>query len=164
MDNDLIKKFWKEYHIPVQEEDVNFPFANPSDAARSLIKAHNWVGVLTEKLMEVSETLNKAELTMFKLSKQIARLESIVLAANPPPSWAIKNREVMKSFLLSKAGQDVDLLIELDKQKDEAQIISETAQHEYDLYNKMLRALEKSTELAIQYINWTKFELKVGHE
>lgn len=164
MEKDLIKKFWKEYHIPTQEEDPGFPFANPSDAARSLIRAHNWVGVLTEKLMEVSETLNKAELTMFRLSKQIVRLENLILAKTPPPSWAVKNREMLKAFVLSKAAEDIPLLTKLEEQKDEAQIVSETAQHEYDLYSKMLRALERSTELAIQYINWQKFESKIGHD
>ncbi len=162
MNEELLKKFWKDYYIPTQDEDLGFPFANPSDAARSLIKAHNWVGNITEHLMETSKNLDKAELEVSKLDSNIVKLERIILAANPPPNWAVKNRDMQKAFIWSKAGEDLELLQELEDSKQKHQSLAEQFTRELDTYYLMLKTLDKSTELAIQFINWIKYEAKLG--
>src|SRR5467141_750734 len=155
MDHELVKKFWQEYRIQTQDDETGFPFANPSDAARSLVKAYNWVGVITEYLMTIMETITKAELEVSKNSLDTAKLERLILALNPPPHWATKNNNMLKAFIWSKASQeDLNLLRKLELAEDLAQAEWDRAKKEYEVYSTMLRTLDKSTELMIQYINW----------
>lgn len=164
MTKDLIEKFWKDFPIPTQDEDPKFPYANPSDAARALIKAHNWVGTITEALIEKSEVLKELKNTLFGLDTKVEKMERLIFIQDSPPSWATKNRDMQKAYVWSKADAgDLELfeVMEDSRVTLKGQIFN--VEKDIDLYNLMLKTLERSCEWLTAYINWNKFELRMDN-
>lgn len=164
MTKELIEKFWKEFPIPTQDEDPKFPYANPSDAARALIKAHNWVGTITEALIKQSENLKELKNTLFSLDTKVEKMERLIFIKNPPPSWATKSKDMQKTYVWSQAEpSDLELfeVMEDSKVTLKGQIFG--IEKDIDLYNLMLKTLERSCDWLISYINWTKFELRMDN-
>jgi hypothetical protein len=154
-----IQKFWKEFPIPTQEEREDFPFANPSDASRALIRSRNWAGTITEALIEKSQQLKHLKNLIASLDLKVDRLERHILIANPPASWATKNKEMQRTWVWSKATEaDLMLLTEMEESKDKLKNESFSIEKDLELYNQMLKTLEKTTEWVIQYLNWIKHE------
>jgi len=161
MTKELIEQFWKDFAIPTQDEDSKFPYANPSDAARALIKAHNWVGTITETLLVKSEVLKELKSTLLSLETKVEKMERLIFSQNPPPSWATKNKEMQKAFVWSKAEvNDLELLQTMEDSRNMLRSQIFNLEKDTDLYNVMLKTLERSSEWLIAYINWRKFELR----
>ena len=164
MTKELIARFWKDFPIPTQDEDPKFPYANPSDAARALIKAHNWVGTITETLIEKSETLKEFKNTLFSLDTKVEKMERIIFSQNPPPGWATKNKEMQKAYVWSQAeAGDLELLQVMEDSRVTIRSQIFNVEKDIDLYNLMLKTLERSSEWLISYINWAKFELRMDN-
>lgn len=160
----LLDTFWKEFRVPFQDEDSDFPYANPSDAARSLIQARNWTGTITEDLISVTERKALAENSLAELDTRIQRLERNMIAlavTDEIPAWATKNKEAQRAYAWSRANAEQLLYLQEseDRQIELKAAIRELAYQEETL-NKMLKALEKTTDWLVQYINWQKFELR----
>ena len=154
-----IQKFWKEFPIPTQEEREDFPFANPSDASRALIRSRNWAGTITEVLIEKSQKLKELKNLIAALDMKVDRLERHILVANHPESWATKNKEMQKVWILSNATEtDKLLLSEMEESRDRLKNESFSVEKDLEVYNQMLKTLEKTTEWVIQYLNWIKHE------
>lgn len=159
MNVELIAKFWKEFQIPTQEQTNEFPYANPSDAARSLIRAHNWAGTITESLIEKSQQLKGTKNTLALLEMKVERLERFTLALNPPPTWATKNKELQKAYIWSKAQEtDLKLFQELENSREILRNEILGIEKEMDLFSQMLKTLERTTDWVVHYINWVKHE------
>src|SRR5258705_12957781 len=157
MNKELITRFWKDFPIPTQDEDPKFPYANPSDAARALIKAHNWVGTITEALLKKSVDLKGLKHTLFSLDTKVEKMERLTFVKNPPPTWATKNKEMQKAYVWSKAfDKDLELLVAMEDSRMILKSEIFDVEEDIDLYNLMLKTLERSTEWLIQYINWIK--------
>lgn len=164
MNKELIARFWKDFPIPTQEENSKFPYANPSDAARALIKAHNWVGTITELLIENSEALKELKNTLWSLDTKVEKLERLIFIKNPPPTWATKNKEMQKTYSWSVAEEgDLELLKVMEDSRTTLKGQIFNAEKDIDLYNIMLKTLERSSEWVMSYINWCKFELRADN-
>lgn len=164
MNKELIEKFYKDFPIPTQEEDSRFPYANPSDAARALIRAYNWSGNITESLIGLSEVIKGVESELYKVDSITEKLERLIIAKNPPPSWAVKNKDMQRAYVWSKAiVEDIVALEAADKARDLLRGKLLTLKKDFDLYSMMHKHLERSTEWLTNYINWCKFELRDLH-
>lgn len=162
MDKGLIVKFWADFPIPTQEEDIRFPYANPSDAAKALIKARNWSGTITEALIEKSESLKSSKSELFSLETKVERLERLIFVKNTPPGWATKNKDTQRAWIWSKAEEaDLQLLQKMDESREVLRTQIFSLETDMGLYGLMLKTLEKTTEWLVQYINWQKHEVRM---
>jgi hypothetical protein len=165
MTKEQLAQFWLDFHIPTQQDDTDFPFANPSDAARSLIKSRNWVGLLTEELLSLSEKLNSHKKQVLYFEKEIAKKErenlALGLSKDKAPGWISKNKEIQKAFIYSSiTEEEKKTLLHWEIKADDCRADATEIQHQMDGINMLLRIIDKSTEWVIQYINWAKFEVR----
>lgn len=165
MDQKLKDKFWQEFKVPTQEEDLTFPFANPSDAARSLISARNWTGTITEDLSNVAYKKSQAKLTATTLEKEIASKERLILVKilqqGSLPTWASKNKEIQQSYIWSQMTEEELAILQQDYTNLEGiNYAIDALTSEESSLNKMLEVLEYTTNWLVQYINWSKFEAR----
>lgn len=162
MDAQLRKEFWNNFRLPVQEEDPSVSFVNPSDVHRSLIKARNWLGTLNEVLVELKDKHKGLRILRRVAENKLGSLEKKVLARSfPIPTSAVKNKIVQDAFVYSEADE---------AEKDTIDSINsdvETLIQEMDIINEsmseldtMRKALDRTTDWLIQYLNWLKFELR----
>lgn len=161
MNKELIDRFWKDFTIPTQDENLKFPYANPSDAARTLMKGHNWIGTITEDLMDKSGALKEIKGTLLSLDGKIEKMERLIFSQNDPPGWATKNKETQKAFVWAQASpEDLELLKVMEDSRITLKEQIFNLEQEVELLNLMLRTLEQSAERIENYINWCKFELR----
>ena len=163
MDSEKRQKFWQEFSIVTQESDDEFPYANPSDAARSLVKARNWVGTITEETIALNDQLNSASRALRSYEHGMMVIERDVLArcVSTLPSWATKNKDVQKAYIWEHMNGDekFDYRTFENLKNSELDHI-DSLENEISTYTSMLKTLERATEWAIQYINWMKFEAR----
>lgn len=162
MDKELLGKFLKDFHIVTQDEDQEFPYANPSDASRSLIKARNWIGTLTERLMDLQDSLKDVKVRLSRTEASLVTVERKILAASSPvPSWATKNKEIQKAYILSNATDvEKQFIAEFEKNIAKDKDIIYAIESEIEQYYTLIKHLDRSTEWIIQYINWMKYEAR----
>ena len=161
MNKELIDRFWKDFTIPTQTENPKFPYANPSDAARALMKGHNWIGTVTENLMEKSGVLKEIKGTLLSLDNKIEKMERLIFSQTDPPTWATKNKETQKAYVWGQAlPDDLELLKVMEDSRITLKEQIFNLEQEIELLNLMLRTLEHSAERIENYINWCKFELR----
>lgn len=158
---DLLDRFWRDFQLITQDEDISFPIANPQDAARVLIKCRNWIGTFTEQLITIEQDrtaiLQKAHVARARL-KELENffLERIYNSGSHSIS-ALKSKEILQALLafyadteykdLKKATTDIDtVLIQIDSDKE--------------ILENLIKRIEKTTDWLVQYLNWTKFELR----
>lgn len=162
MNKELLGKFLKDFHIVTQDEDQEFPYANPSDAARSLIKARNWVGTLTERLMDLTDRVKVLKGTLRKQELSLTETEREILSrCVPVPAWATKNKEIQKSYILANADKSEKVvLVGIEDNRSKTLTEIDTLETEIGQYNQLLKSLERTTDWIIEYINWMKFEAR----
>jgi hypothetical protein len=156
------KRFWDDFELVTQIENPDMNFVNPADVARSLIKARNWTSKLVQasiesrsqrttidnQIREAQTTLDKIERTIFAKSGKI-------------PAFSMRNRETQSKFLFSIA--EVEEREQMQKQYDLILYLqTEFSKADDDLgdLETMRRALEKSADWLIQYLNWYKYEMR----
>lgn len=162
IDKKLLERFWKDFYIITQEERQDFPYANPADAAKSLIKGRNWIGTWTELLIFKAEELNEFKKTLRNIEQLLKIEDRKILAKNiKAPGYVLKNAELLNNFVwstlteLEKERYNM-LYVDLKNCKDAIDNL-ESDKNNLEL---ILKRLEKSTDWLIQYINWNKFELR----
>ena len=168
MDKEMKREFWKDFVIPTQEEVEEVAFANPSDVARSLVKGRNWYATASASLAEAMKKRDDQLAILQDLENKRDTAESLIVAnymnRNPDfklPTSTVKNKQTMQMFVFSKASPaERDLLDEIEEHRRDA--VSEKMYwvRECGELESMRRAIEKTTEWLIQYINWYKFELR----
>lgn len=162
MREELAQRFWADMIVPTQEEDSEVAFANPADVSRSLVKARNWTGTLSQALISVSDRLAIAKVELRRASHTLSAFETVLLAAvSPLPTSAVKNKETQRAFMFNGATPEqrtkLAELEQLVQQAEAAVLLLDTEREQLEI---MRRALEKSTDWLVQYINWHKFELR----
>lgn len=167
MDKEQLAKFWQDFKIPTQEDDTNFPYANPSDAARSLIKSRNWVGVITEEILSVSEVLTNYKKELNTLLNAKENLDKWTLALAIQQGKAIsnitKNKEVQKAFILSiQSGEELKSYRKLEEDQHRIESIIFDLENHIDYLNVLLKTVDKTTDWIIQYVNWMKIEVRAS--
>jgi|SRR6266404_5318141 len=163
LDRELLKAFWKDFKLVTQEEDSNFPIVNPQDAIRALVKCRNWVGTFTEMLIS-NNSLRAIVLKNFKheryLLNQIEQYWYAELLGEGHPVSALKTKELAQALITKKTQDDTAYhsiqlnILSLENELEELTNDKETL----DL---LLKKLEKTTDWLRDYLNWTKFELRV---
>lgn len=162
---DLLQKFWVDFYIPTQDEDSSFPYANPSDASRSLIKARNWTGTLTEKLVEISFSLAGRKRDLRAFQEQYFSVERVILAREEKIfAYITKSKELLKAFIWSKADRDEITMITV-LEEDISKLIYDihVLDSEKEIIQEVLKKLDKTTDWLVQYINWMKIEARLGN-
>jgi len=158
----LITRFWQDFSIPTQEEDSTVNFANPSDITRSLIKARNWIGTVSEHLIAIDKALLVEQKTFNMADRQMRDLVTGILARGFPLSGtSVKNKETQDAFVLSNSSEEEiqaanSLKTTLHNQQDRIDYLKQMK----NSFEIMKRAVEKSTDWLIQYLNWHKFEIR----
>lgn len=162
MRKELADRFWRDMAITTQEEVEDVAFANPSDVARSLVKARNWTATLAQELVVINLNLKEAYKTQRRVDKQITTLESVILSRiERLPTTAVKNKETQRAFILTQATQEeTEKLSNLEKARLDVEDLIDDLESEQGEIEVMRRSLERSTDWLIQYINWHKFELR----
>ncbi|MBU8921752.1 MAG: hypothetical protein KOO63_08030 [Bacteroidales bacterium] len=168
MDKEMRKRFWNDFLIPTQEVTEDVAYANPAEVARSLVRARNWYGTISEDVLEAVAHIETEAAALRSLEMHKNSLEQFIVARTmlteslkALPTSVAKNQQTMSVFALSKATPEeaVDLSDIADKQREAEDSksfwLTERAQAEI-----MRRALEKTTDWLVQYINWHKFELR----
>ena len=163
MTKEQLQKFWHDFQIPTQDGDTQFPYANPSDAARSLIKARNWVGMITEELLSISEASNTHSRELKAIKEALELLERVVLARclkdNKVTATVTKNKEIQKAFILGNMSEeDAKQFSELEKRRIVLQQTLDKLEKQTSYLQTMLRTIDTSTEWIVQYVNWMKYE------
>ena len=158
----IINRFWEDFSIPVQEEDSSLNFANPSDVVRSLVKSRNWMGTISENLINIDKALNKEQRLYNTVEENLRRFLVKTLAAVDSLSGAaVKNKETQEAFVLSRCSTSEQVWIReshknLQTQREKIDYLK----HMKNSFELMKRALEKTTDWLVQYLNWHKFEIR----
>ncbi|SRR5258706_1085420 len=162
LSKDLLARFWKDFNLITQEEDSSFPIVNPQDAVRALIRCRNWVGTFTEML--VSNSMQKT-ITVKGLKHENYLLSEIEqywyaeLLTEGQSVSALKTKELAQALIAQKTKDDSTYhsiqfnIISLENELFDID-------SDKDILEMLLKKLEKTTDWLIQYINWTKFELR----
>lgn len=163
MNKETKQRFWDDMIIPTQEETTDVAFANPADVARSLIKARNWVATLTQELTDFNTTVAEHKATLNRFRGQIKAKETVLLAKaiSEVSSGYLKNRDLMLAAIwkIATVG-DQEQFHELETQVTWFAEELIRLEAEYQNLEIMRKALEKTTDWLVQYINWHKFELR----
>ncbi len=160
--NDLAKRFWSEFSIPVQESDLSVNFANPSDVVRSLIKSRNWMGTLSENIIRLDQTLHKEQRKYNRLEHMLKDKIVLVLSRSfPIPGAAIKNKETQDAFIINNCSDEEKTILG-DLRSENRHLIAtiEELRQMKNSFEIMKKSLEKTTDWLIQYLNWHKFEIR----
>jgi len=162
MRKDLMERFWKELIVPIQEDMEDATFANPSDVARSLIKARNWTATISQELVTATQQIAEERRFINYNEDLLAAFERKILAgAGKIPPVAGKNRETLRAYIRSICLEnELELLNKLEETIREHKSTLEGLMAEKETAEIMRKALEKSTDWLVQYINWHKFELR----
>jgi len=160
IDKELLTRFWRDFQLITQEEDSTFPIVNPQDAARALIKCRNWIGTFTEQLITletertfVLKDLHRERVTLRSLDNfYIER----ILASDYPLS-AIKNKDILQALIQTHADAEQKALTQVISNQEEVLLGIES---DKTILENLIKRIEKSTDWLIQYLNWTKFELR----
>ncbi len=162
LDKNLIKQFWNDFKLVTQEEDSNFPIANPQDAIRALVKCRNWVGTFTELLID-NNNLRAVVLRSLKneryLASKIEQYWYAELLAEGHPVSALKTKELAQALITKKTQDDAPYhsiqlnIISLENELEELN-------HDRETLDLLLKKLEKSTDWLRDYLNWVKYELR----
>ena len=162
-----LTKFWRDFYIPIQEEKKDFPIANISDVASSLIRSRNWMGTFTEEVVRLAKEINETKAVLRRVENFLLDKEARVVAESLPKLTAtvVKNKDILKLHIRKFASEsirgDIDAL--------ETQILEIKNKLEYLVQEKenierIMKTLERGIEWSIQYINWQKFELRTLNE
>lgn len=162
IDKDLLTKFWKDFHLVVQEEDSSFPIVNPQDAIRALVKCRNWVGTFTELLINTNN-IRAVVAKNFKherfLLKEIEQYWYAELLAEEHSISVLKTRELVQALIAKKTQDDVTYhSIQLNIIGLENEL--EALDAEKETLDLLLKRLEKTTDWLRDYLNWCKYELR----
>jgi len=163
MNKEIKQRFWDEMIVPTQEETTEVAFANPADVARSLIKARNWIATLTQELTDVNKAIAECKVSLNGTRSQIKVRESIVLAKaiSEISSGYLKSRDLQLAAIWRVAtSQEQEELHGYEEQLSWFTQELIRLEGEYQSLEIMRKALEKSTDWLVQYINWHKFELR----
>jgi molecular chaperone GrpE (heat shock protein) len=163
MDTDTRKRFWDEMIIPTQEETTDVAFANPADVARSLIKARNWMATLTQELTFLNTNALELRNTLNNFRTRLKAKETTILARaiSEVSSGYFKNRDLqLASIWRTATDREKEEIHEFETQIDHFTQELNRYEGEYQNMDVMRKALEKSTDWLVQYINWHKFELR----
>jgi hypothetical protein len=162
MRKELVQKFWDDMFIPTQNEDSSVNFANPTDVATSLVKARNWASTIAQELISEYEKSHDANKELKKITNEINLLEADVLAsADKIPTVAMKNALTQRGFVLRQATESQRKhLLELLALAESWEEILSRVDTSIGQLETMRKALERSTDWLVQYINWHKFELR----
>lgn len=162
LSQEKLNEFWQKYHIPTQDVDEAFPYANPSDAARSLITAHDWMGTFTEQLIQIANETKIARKDFTRKQSTRSRLHKEIISQNTPiPSWASKNRDAFDTFVWSVATPDQKTnLGQIESDLEDLQENLDDLTSDEEVCRTVIKTITTSTELAIQYINWMKLEAR----
>jgi len=158
----LSKRFWEEFSIPTQDEDISVDFANPSDIVKSLVKSRNWMGTLSENMIRLDQALHREQRICNLLEHQLQDLVVKVLARNfPIPGAAIKNKETQEAFIVNNSSEEESFIFE-SLRKDRREILNTTDDLKQlkNSFEIMKKSLEKTTDWLVQYLNWHKFEIR----
>ncbi len=158
----LITRFWKEFSIPVQEEDTSVNFANPSDVVRSLVKSRNWMGTISENLINVDRALVQEQRLYNAIEDSLRDFSIKTLAvAGTLAGAVVKNRDTQEAFILHSCSDNERAMIyESQKTLREQREKIDHLKHIKNSFELMKRALEKTTDWLVQYLNWHKFEIR----
>jgi hypothetical protein len=166
MDKATRKRFWKDLIVPTQEQTNEVLFANPSDVARSFVKARNWHATVSESLTEANRMFDLQVEALQDLDFRQDELEKVVIARviqdkNKLPTSAVKNKQTLHMYAFAYANTEELAVFEdiknLRKDALEQKAYWSRERSEFEI---MRRTVEKSTEWLSQYINWYKFELR----
>ena len=168
MNSDMRKRFWNDFIIPTQDETTDVLYANPSDVARSLVRARNWYGTISEDVLEAVANIETANAILRSSETKKTALEQVLVARamreaglKALPTSVVKNQQTMSVFALSRATFDeAKTLQALLEEQRLAEVDRSFWQRERAQAEIMRRALEKTTDWLVQYINWHKFELR----
>jgi len=159
------KRFWDEFYIPTQKDSKEVAFANPADVARFLISSRNWYGSITQWLVDLKRDKEKIDFEASTTTKQKSALERSILARiiikGELSATAVKNKEVQSGSVFAYAGDDEREV--LDQLEDQiATLYGQADLNTVDIEEAeaMRRAIERTTDWLVQYINWQKFELR----
>jgi hypothetical protein len=162
MDDKLRERFWKEFYIQTQTESKEVAFANPADVANALISSRNWYGTISEELVSIEEKLAIHKDEIRTVRRRIQDWEVEVLATcGKMHTTAAKNQTTMEAFIWANAG--IEIKHELRRLYDSLDVfLSGLAGLERDKAGAegMRRAVEKTADWLVQYINWQKFEMR----
>ncbi len=157
----LIARFWQDFSIPVQEEDSSVNFANPSDVVRSLVKSRNWMGTISENLINIDRALTKEQRHYNALEESLRHFSVQKLATDTLSGTAVKNKETQEAFVLTRCSDEEQVWVsesrhDLQGQRERIDHLK----HMKNSFELMKRALEKTTDWLVQYLNWHKFEIR----
>lgn len=162
IDKDLLTRFWKDFNLITQEEDSNFPIVNPQDAVRALIRCRNWVGTFTEMLVSnsIQKTITVKGLKHENyLLSEIERFWYAELLTEDHSISVLKTKELAQALIAQKTKDDPTYhSIQLHIISLENELFDINS--DKDILEMLLRKIEKTTDWLVQYINWTKFELR----
>lgn len=158
----LITRFWKDFSIPIQEEDASVNFANPSDVVRSLVRSRNWMGTISENLINIDKALTKEQRISHGVEDLLRDFTIKALSAVDSLSGvAVKNKETQDAFILSRSSKDeLTLFYATQKTLREQRDKINHLKYMRNSFELMKRALEKTTDWLVQYLNWHKFEIR----
>lgn len=162
LDRNIIKQFWGDFKLSVQEEDPNFPIVNPQDAIKALMKCRNWIGNFTELLINNN---NQRAVVLKNLKHERYLLGQIeqywyaeLLEAGHSVS-ALKTKELAQALIAQKTKDDTAYhSIQTNITALETEL--EALNNDKETLDLLLKRIEKTTDWLRDYMNWVKFELR----
>jgi len=155
-------RFWEDFPIPYQDSDPDVDFANVSDAARALVKARNWSATIAARLADITRSTAECKSEIAERNSLVLRQESRILARHDLPSSVTKNKEAQRSFSRRQANaEELALLNDNEQRLTNLQSMLILLQGDHEAVEVMRRALEKSSDWLVQYVNWHKFEARM---
>ena len=162
LDRNIVKQFWGDFKLSVQEEDPNFPIVNPQDAIKALMKCRNWIGTFTELLISNN---NQRAIVLKSLKHERFQLGQIeqywyaeLLGAGHPVS-ALKTKELAQALIAQKTKDDSayhSIQMNIATLETELEVLN----HDKETLDLLLKRIEKTTDWLRDYLNWCKFELR----
>lgn len=162
IDKNIVRKFWDDFKLIIQEEDPNFPIVNPQDAIRALMKCRNWVGTFTEFLIN-NNNLRATVLKSLKherfLLGEIEQYWYAELLGAGYSASALKTKELAQALISQKTKEDATYhSIQMNITSLETEL--EELNNDRETLDLLLKRIEKTTDWLRDYLNWCKFELR----
>jgi hypothetical protein len=161
LNQELLDRFWKDFNVVTQEDDPEYPIANPQDAAKALIKCRNWVGVWTEQLVDTEQRRMNAKRGLESNTSILKDFRNEYLNELRPnfAATTLKVKELQDALIFERAREN-KLYQETLRTVTHYSDILDDLESDKELLEVILKRLEKSVDWLVQYLNWIKYELR----
>lgn len=152
------EEFWSGIVIPINEnwQQDNTNFANPVDVADMFARATGTSTMLASEAEGLTEEIANFEFERDEAQIDLTKIRRQILADNFTDIKASWSGDVIEAFILSKAGDQKERMLELEQHIEESVRQVRLRKPRLTKLEKRLKSLEKHMDWAKQWLDYDK--------